>query len=1096
MNGASLTLTDDDGAPAVNLSMNPSSVGEGASGTSVTVTATFSNASTYPTDTTVTVSVGDSVDSAVSGTDYATVASFDVTIAAGRTSGSAPFTLTPVRDTLIEGNETITIGGTATGLTVSGTSLTLTDDDGAPAVNLSLNPSNVGEGAGATQVTVTAAFSNASTYGVDKTVTVSVGGSGTATSGTDYAAVSTFDVTTITKGQTSGTATFTLTPAQDTLIEGNETIGVAGTATGLTVNGTSLTLTDDDGVTAANQVVNLSVGPASVAEDAGATAVTVTAAFSNVVTYGTDTTVTVSVGDGADSAASGTDYGAVSDLTITIAAGQTSGSAPFTLTPVDDTLVEDNETITVSGTNAALTVSGTSLALTDDDRVAAANLDIDLSLDPASVAEDDGATAVTVTAAFSNVLTYATDTTVTVSVGDSADSAVSGTDYAAVADFTVTIPAGRTTGSAPFTLTPVDDTLVEGDETVTVSGTSAALTVNGTSLTLTSDDAASASVSDSTVEEGKTLVFTVTLDTAPSPGLEVTVGYATQDGTATAGQDYESVSGTLAFAAGETEHTVQVPTLDDALNEGPETLTLRLSGGKNATPADPEGVGTITNDDELPAAWIARYGRTVARHVMGAVDARLHGGAVGPHLTVGGVTGLWPGSPGDPVGWPGGFGDGAGGAAGRLDWRGPEAGSSGWNVSAWEDPMGLGGLPRAGESEKTAREVLAESAFRWTSGSAEVGASGSAPRWTAWGSGAATHFEGRERSVALDGEVTGATVGLDAEWERWTAGMALAWNDARSAYADAESGDRGTLGSTLASVHPYLRWSDERWSVWGMVGHGRGEYTAKPEKLGKTIRADLGMSMAGAGARRTLAAWEERGGFELALRSDVTLVRMDADGVPGYLRETRTRTSHVRLLLEGGWELELDSGARLVPSVEVGVRHDAGDAETGLGMEVGGRVRYEDPTRSLTVEAQGRGLFAHEAEDFEAWGVSGSVVLDPGADRLGLSLSVRPALGVPESGTADLWEQGAALDRGMTDDGATPVRFDTELGYGLPAARGRGVFTLRSGLSLAGDGARTVQLGGTLDTGDAFELSLTGERGMLAGGESDTGLMLRLRAVW
>ena len=437
VNGTSLTLTDDDGLPAVNLSLNPSSVGEGAGATPVTVTAAFSNASTYPTDTTVTVSVGDSADSATSGTDYATVASFDVTIAAGRTSGSAPFTLTPVQDTLIESNETITVGGTATGLTVNGTSLTLTDDDGAPAIDLSLNPSSVGEGASGTSVTVTAAFSNTSTYGVDKTVTVSVGGSGTATSGTDYAAVSSFDVT-ITKGKTSGTATFTLTPAQDTLIEGNEIIGVAGTATGLTVNGADLTLSDDDGAPA----VNLSLNPSSVDEGAGATQVTVTATFSNASTFDADTTVRVSVGDGGDSAKSGTDYATVASFDVTIAAGRTSGSAPFTLTPVQDTLIESNETITVGGTATGLTVNGTSLILTDDDSVTAANLVVNLSVDPASVAEDAGATTVTVTAQFSNVVTYATDTTVTVSVGDSADSAVSGTDYAAVADFTVDDPGG------------------------------------------------------------------------------------------------------------------------------------------------------------------------------------------------------------------------------------------------------------------------------------------------------------------------------------------------------------------------------------------------------------------------------------------------------------------------------------------------------------------------------------------------------------------------------------------------------------------------------------------------------------------------------
>ena len=277
------------------------------------------------------------------GTDYTPVKAFTVTVAAGASSGSAPFMLTPVDDTLIEDDEAITISGSSTGLTVNGTSMTLTDDDGAPAINLSVDPSSVAEDAGATTVTVTAAFSNASTYDEAKTVTVSVGASGdSATEGTDYATVTAFDVT-IAAGQTSGRAPFTLIPVDDTLVEGNETITISGNSAGLTVNGTSMTLTDDDGAPA----INLSVNPSSVAEDAGATTVTVTAAFSGASTYGEAKTVTVSVGAGGDSATEGTDYAAVTAFDVTIAAGQTSGSAPFTLTPVDDTLVEGNETITV-----------------------------------------------------------------------------------------------------------------------------------------------------------------------------------------------------------------------------------------------------------------------------------------------------------------------------------------------------------------------------------------------------------------------------------------------------------------------------------------------------------------------------------------------------------------------------------------------------------------------------------------------------------------------------------------------------------------------------------------------------------------------------
>ena len=618
VNGTSVTLTDDDGDPAINLSVNPASVAEDAGATPVTVTASFSNSGTYATDTTVTVSVGDSADSATSGTDYAAVADFTVTIPAGQTSGSAPFTLTPTNDTLVEGNETITVSGTNATLTVNGTSVTLTDDDGDPAINLSVNPASVAEDAGATPITVTASFSNSGTYATDTTVTVSVGDSAdSATSGTDYAAVADFTVT-IPAGQTSGSASFTLTPTDDTLVEGNETISVDGTATSLTVNGTSLILSDDDSVTAANLVVNLSVDPATVAEDAGDTQVTVTATFSNSSTYATDTTVTVSIGDSADSATSGTDYAAVADFTVTIPAGASSGSAPFTLTPTDDTLAEGDETISVNGTATRLTVNGTSMTLTDDDSVVtpdsndpadpAADPAINLSVNPASVAEDAGATQVTVTATFSPAVTYATDTPVTVSVGDSADSAASGTDYAAVTAFTVTIPAGASSGSTAFTLTPIDDTLVEGDETITVSGTNAALTVNGTHLTLSDDDDfATVTVSNARAVEGDTMTFTLTLDKATTGSFTVTPMYG--DDTATAGVDYTPNTSPVAFAgqAGE-QHTFTVATLKDKLVEPAETFGVSLGIVGPSGIRGRSGSGTIDSNDVVTVVAVIPQG--------------------------------------------------------------------------------------------------------------------------------------------------------------------------------------------------------------------------------------------------------------------------------------------------------------------------------------------------------------------------------------------------------------------------------------------------------------------------------------------------------
>ena len=118
-----------------------------------------------------------------------------------------------------------------------------------------------------------------------------------------------------------------------------------------------------------------------------------------------------------------------------------------------------------------------------------------------------------------------------------------------------------------------------------------------------------------------TIGFTVTLSAvSPAP---VTVDYATADGTATAGADYTAARGTLTFAAGKTTQTIAVAVLDDAHDEGEETMTLTLSRPAGAVLADAEATGTIANRDPLLRALLARFGRTAAVHVVEHVEARL-----------------------------------------------------------------------------------------------------------------------------------------------------------------------------------------------------------------------------------------------------------------------------------------------------------------------------------------------------------------------------------------------------------------------------------------------------------------------------------------
>ncbi len=118
------------------------------------------------------------------------------------------------------------------------------------------------------------------------------------------------------------------------------------------------------------------------------------------------------------------------------------------------------------------------------------------------------------------------------------------------------------------------------------------------------------SVGDARVREarGASLEFAITLSRIHPKSL--TLAYVTRDGTARAGSDYRGTGGVLTFWSGQTRKTVSVRVLDDELDEGPETLKLKVTvmGGWPVTLANPTATGTIVNADSVPKAWIARFG--------------------------------------------------------------------------------------------------------------------------------------------------------------------------------------------------------------------------------------------------------------------------------------------------------------------------------------------------------------------------------------------------------------------------------------------------------------------------------------------------------
>ena len=302
------------------------------------------------------------------------------------------------------------------------------------------------------------------------------------------------------------------------------------------------------------------------------------------------------------------------------------------------------------------------------------------------------------------------------------------------------------------------------------------------------------------------LEFRVVLS-VPPPDDEVRVDYETVDGTAKAGEDYEAVSGTLTFPRGETERSVYVWVLEDDHDEDAETMTLVLSNPVNATLVDGTAIGTISNDDAMPRAWLARFGRTVADQVLDAVEDRMRGSrAPGRVLTLAGRT-----------------------VDGDVDLEAlekREAAEHRESFAAWmrgEAPEGEEDEAGLASRELTAREILTGSSFALTTGTAEGGSA------AVWGRGAVSRFDGREGKLTLDGKVTSAMLGADFTSGRGAAGVALAHSRGEGDYRSPSGG--GEVASTLTGLYPWGRYeASERVSVWGVAGYGEGTLELTPRR--------------------------------------------------------------------------------------------------------------------------------------------------------------------------------------------------------------------------------------------------------------------------
>ncbi len=472
---------------------------------------------------------------------------------------------------------------------------TITDADAAPLVSISGTTVDEGD-SGTTDARFVVALSAPSGRTVSVTAATS---DGVAKAGSDY--ITKTETLSFTPGQVSKPFIVQVTPDvkdEDQSEDFNATLSAASGATIVPPNPATGTILDDDDTPA------LSINDASGTEGT-------TANFTVTLSAESGRTVTVNAATSSITAGAGQDYVNKSD-TLTFAPGETSKPFPVTLLHESPVVDEPDETFLV-------TLSAESGAIVSDRTGTGTVLDEDagpeLYFEPLAVAGLENAGPLNFTVKLSQAVPPLPLSGVSVSfevVNVTADAA----DYTVVTPPTLVFPPGSPAGATrAITANVVNDGLAEADETFKIrlvgpSGGAQIRRDQGEATgTIQNEDGEPAHVfvddlPSVTEGTGGTATASFTVRLSAPVGTAVAVTYATQDGTANAGADYDLASSVVVFASGETSKTVDVPVTTDTLDEDDETFSLVLSNPTNAVLEDGTATATITDDDNPPVVSI------------------------------------------------------------------------------------------------------------------------------------------------------------------------------------------------------------------------------------------------------------------------------------------------------------------------------------------------------------------------------------------------------------------------------------------------------------------------------------------------------------
>ena len=1097
---ATVVLEDNDDAPGnIRLAADPSEIGEGDGVTSVTLTATIGNGTTFAETTVFSIDVTGSGNDNVVG--FSSVSSLFIDFAPGTSVSTATLELVPLNDNEDTEDEIVTLSSTDPSITESAV-IRLLDDDVTPIILLSADPSSISENDGETTINVTATVQNLPSLEEDQKLPIMVRGSGRIEA-VDFIPVPNFDLF-LSAGASTASATFTLTPENDPEDETDESVLIESSSPLVTNSATVMILDDDD-----PGQIQLSVTPATVYEESGTQTVTVTGMIANGQAFSQDRIISLSI-RGSEQPNT-VDFEPIADVDLVFREDLLTAAVTFDVTPIDDLEFESDETLTVSSADAIIEAPVVVQLINDDKRPEG----VALTASPENIRENAGPTAVTVTASVQGNTRYTTSHEIPLNITNSGEP--NSVQYLPITGAVLTIPPGEAKGSVEFKITPINNNIHQPNGMITI-GSESDLVLGATMIRLENDDAEptgiTVSLNPTTIAEnaGETEVtLTVQVTGNTRYGIDKTLMLEGMGSGMPGGVDFSlTLPPALSLPAGDgsTSTTFLVEPVDNLLDEHNETLTITAEGDDLRATAEL----SLTDDDAPPGEFELAITPEIITEGDGPttvnVTARLTGDtryATTQTLdlsvarpTVGAVS--FESIPNFQIEVP----------------VGAESGSSSFTLIPVQNTipetdatvaitaihMGMTlratillqdddeATRRAADANaillpEATRAIIASSVgavherirvFQNGSSAQTSGFSNglsrvamrlqndqpqrhpTKPRWasqlnraslttsikeriTVW-----AHVDYRALSnnsndfpLRYDGHITGLHGGVDLSFGRFLVGLSASQFNGDLDYEHSGgSTNRLALKAPVEGLYqinarmltPYINWSwSARSGVWAMASFSSGEVEISDSEL---ISEEANTSLGAFAAGVDLGLITAPSGFSLAIKGAAWGGQMDLDQNASRINGLDVGVYRFQMSLEGAYRIRLADRGLLQPFVESGLRNDGGDGQTGTGLEMGGGARLSLPSAGLQITGRGQVLVLHGG-DIDEWAFSGMLRYAPGGNT-GPNLELRSLTGERFGNFQEIWQDTRWLARHKHRIAGTRLR--SRLGYGLNVNHG------------------------------------------------------------